>query len=287
VAAVIRHTFAEGLIVLRERAVVSVILALALAVPIALAGVGLTLHNWLGPVADLSGEKSSVAVLLHPQMESGERRRWIAELATDHPDWNILEVSSSDLAERLQRWFPYLEDLIDSGDATLPPLVEILTDNPDSVTELEDRAEVLAIGPRSSIQQTLGRVARGLALIVGVVSSVLLLVAVLLAAVWVHLELYRHADEVIIMRLVGATEGTIRGPFLVAVAIPGVVAGILSVVGSVVTVSGLSKLASALGLSAVSVPPSILVLQLAAGVFLPLLAAVATLTRHTTDATED
>jgi cell division transport system permease protein len=287
VAAVIRHTFAEGLIVLRERAVVSVILALALAVPIALAGVGLTLHNWLGPVADLSGEKSSVAVLLHPQMESGERRRWIAELATDHPDWNILEVSSSDLAERLQRWFPYLEDLIDSGDATLPPLVEILTDNPDSVTELEDRAEVLAIGPRSSIQQTLGRVARGLALIVGVVSFVLLLVAVLLAAVWVHLELYRHADEVIIMRLVGATEGTIRGPFLVAVAIPGVVAGILSVVGSVVTVSGLSKLASALGLSAVSVPPSILVLQLAAGVFLPLLAAVATLTRHTTDATED
>jgi cell division transport system permease protein len=287
VAAVIRHAFAEGLIVLRERAVVSVILALALGVPIALAGVGLALHHWLGPVADLSGQGSSVAVLLHPQMESGERRRWIAELATDHPEWTISEVSSSDLAERLQRWFPYLEDLIDSGDATLPPLVEILTDNPDSVTELEDRVEVLAIGPRSSIQQTLGRVARRLALIVGVVSFVLLVVAVLLAAVWVHLELYRHADEVIIMRLVGATEGTIRGPFLVAVAIPGVVAGILSVVGSLVTVSGLSKLASALGLSAISIPPSVLVLQLAAGVFLPLLAAVVTLARYTADATED
>jgi len=287
VAAVIRHAFAEGLIVLRERAAVSVILALALGVPIALAGVGLTLHHWLGPVADLFGQKSSVAVLLHPQMESGERRRWIAELATDHADWTISEVSSSDLAERLQRWFPYLEDLMDSGDATLPPLVEILTDNPDSVTELEDRAEVLAIGPRSSIQQTLGRVARRLALIVGVVSFVLLAVAVLLAAVWVHLELYRHADEVIIMRLVGATEGTIRGPFLVAVAIPGLVAGVLSVVGSLVTVSGLSKLASALGLSAMSIPPSVLVLQLAAGVFLPLLAAVVTLARHTADATEN
>ena len=159
----IRHAFAEGLIVLRERSVVSVILALALGVPIALAGVGLTLHLWLGPVADLSGEKSSVAVLLHPQMESGERRRWVADLATDHPDWIISEVSSSDLAERLQRWFPYLEDLIDSGDATLPPLVEILTDNPDSITVLEGWPEVLAIGPRSSIQQTLGRVARRLA----------------------------------------------------------------------------------------------------------------------------
>jgi len=274
---VIRHAVAEGLVVLRERAAVSVILAFALGVPIALAGVGLTLHQWLGPVADLSGQKSSVAVLLHPQIESGERRRWIAELATDHPDWTVSEVSSSDLAERLQRWFPYLEDLMDSGDATLPPLVEI---------ELEDRAEVLAIGPRSSIQQTLGQVARRLALIVGVVSFVLLAGAVLLAAVWVHLELYRHADEVIIMRLVGATEGTIRGPFLVAVAIPGVVAGVLSVVGSLATVSGLSKLASALGLSAMSIPPSVLVLQLATAIFLPLLAAVITLARHAADATE-
>jgi len=175
---------------------------------------------------------------------------------------------------------------MDSGDATLPPLVEILTDNPDSVAELEDRAEVLAIGPRSSIQQTLGQVARRLALIVGVVSFVLLAGAVLLAAVWVHLELYRHADEVIIMRLVGATEGTIRGPFLVAVAIPGVVAGVLSVVGSLATVSGLSKLASALGLSAMSIPPSVLVLQLATAIFLPLLAAVITLARHAADATE-
>lgn len=286
-AALIRHAIAEGLVVLRERAVVSVILAFALGVPIALAGVGWTIHQWLGPVADLSGQKSSVAVLLHPQLEAGERRRWIAELSATHPDWDVSEVSSSDLAARLQRWFPYLGDLMDSGDATLPPLVEILTDDPESVTELEDRAEVLAIGPRSSIQQTLGQVARRLALIVGVVSFVLLAGAVLLAAVWVHLELYRHADEVIIMRLVGATEGTIRGPFLVAVAIPGILAGALSVVGSLTTVSGLSKLTAALGLSTMSIPPYILVLQLAAGVFLPLFAAVITFARHVGDATED
>ena len=283
----IRHAVAEGLVVLRERAAVSVILVFALGVPIALAGVGLTLHQWLGPVADLSGQKSSVAVLLHPQMEAGERRRWIAEVAVGHPDWTVSEVSSSALAERLQRWFPYLEDLMDSGDATLPPLVEILTDNPDAVAELGVRAEVLAIGPRSSVQQTLGQVAHRLALIVGVISFVLLAGAVLLAAVWVHLELYRHADEVIIMRLVGATEGTIRGPFLVAVTIPGVVAGVLSVVGSLATVSGLSKLASALGLSAMSIPPGVLGLQLAMGVFLPLLAGVITLARHAADATDN
>ena len=282
----IRHAVAEGLVVLRERAAVSVVLALALAMPIALAGVGLTLHHWLGPMAGLSGEKSSVAVLLRPRLEASERRRWIADLSTEHPDWDISEVSSRDLAERLQRWFPYLEGLMDSGDAALPPLVEILTNNPDSVAVLEERSEVLAIGPRSSIQQTLGQVARRLALIVGVVSGVLLAGALLLAAVWVHLELYRHADEVIIMRLVGATEATIRGPFLVAVALPGLVAGVLSAVGSVATVAGLSRLTTALGLSAMSIPPTILVAQVATGVLLPVLAAIITLARHAADAIE-
>jgi cell division transport system permease protein len=286
VAAVIRHAIAEGLVVLRQRAAVSVVLALALAVPIALAGVGLTLHTWLDPVAELGGEASSVAVLLHPQLDPTERRRWVADMATEHPEWTLSEVSANDLAERLQRWFPYLEDLIGSGDATLPPLVEISTGDPDSVAILEDRSEVLAIGPRSSIQQTLGRVAGRLALIVSIVSVVLLAGALLLAAVWVHLELYRHADELIIMRLVGATEGTIRGPFLFAVAVPGIAAGVLSVVGSTVTVSNLSRLASALGLSPIEVPPSVLVLQVVGGVLLPFVAAVLTLGRHSSDAIE-
>jgi cell division transport system permease protein len=287
VAAVIRHAVVEGLVVLRQRAAVSVVLAFALGVPIALAGVGLTIHRWLGPIAELSGQGSSVAVLLHPQLEASERRRWIADRAAEHPDWTITEISSSDLAERLQRWFPYLEDVIESGDANLPPLVEIVTENPESVSVLEGRSEVLAVGPRSTIQQTLGQVARRLALIVGVISVVLLAASLLLAAVWVHLELYRHADEITIMRLVGATEGTIRGPFLVAVASPGVTAGIFAAMGSAATVSGLSRLTSALGLSAISISMSTLGLEVASGVLLPFLAAAITLARHSADAIEE
>jgi cell division transport system permease protein len=277
----IRHALAEGAVLLRQRAGVSVVLALALAVPISLAGVGVTIHQWLKPVAGLGGEKSTVAVLLHPGLDQTERRRWIADRATEHANWDLTEISSSDLAERLQR-----EDLMDSGDATLPPLVEITTDNPESVAVLEERQDVLAIGPRSSIQQTLGQVSRRLALIAGVVSAVLLAGALLLAAVWVHLELYRHSDEITIMRLVGATEGTLRGPFLVAVAVPGMVAGVLSVVGSTATVAVLGRMTAALGLSPMSIPVAVLVLQAATGVVLPLLAAVTTLARHASDAIE-
>ncbi len=47
--------------------------------------------------------------------------------ATAHPDWSVTEVSQADLVDRLQMWFPYLEELVDNGDASLPPLLEIVT----------------------------------------------------------------------------------------------------------------------------------------------------------------
>lgn len=204
----------------------------------------------------------------------------MAEQAEAHPDWVLSEVSRQDLVERLERWFPYLEELVEGGDASLPQLVEIETPDPESVGALEGQSEVLAIGPRSSVQQLLGRVARGLGWGLGVLSGILMAAAVLLVSVWVHLELYRHADEIIIMRLVGATEPTIRGPFLVAVAVPGAVAGVLSVIGSVVIVRGLSRLAETLGLPAVTLDGRLLILEAAVGLLLPLTAAALTLARH-------
>ena len=282
----IRHALSEGMAVLRERAVVSVILTLALAVPIALAGVGLELYLWLDPMAGDAAGYSTVAVLLHPRLGPEERGRWMAERSREHPDWTISEVSSDDLAERLQRWFPYLRDLLQTGDASLPPLIEISTADPGSVETLQGRSEILAIGPRSSIQQTLGRVARRLAGIMAGVSGVLLAGAFLLASVWVHLELYRHGDEITIMRLVGATEGTIRGPFLFAVVVPGLVAGAVAAFASTVTVVGLSRLTTALGLAAITTPPAVVVAQVVVGGLLPLLAATFTLARHANEEVE-
>ena len=278
-----RHAFAEGWLLLRQRAGVSVVLALALAVPISFAGVGMTLLIWLEPAAQLSENETTVAVLLHPQFDAEQRRQWISAQMAAHPEWSMSEVSSSDLVERLRMWFPYLEELVDNGDATLPPLLEIVTADPDSVSVLEDRSEVLAIGPRSSVQQLLGSLATRLAWSIAILSGVLLAAAILLAAVWVHLELFRHADELTIMRLVGATESTIRGPFLVAVAVPGMVAGLVSVVGSLATVAGLSRITSALGLPGVSLSNTALVLQVLAAVLCPVIAGLITLARHAND----
>ncbi len=151
----IRHALAEGWLLLRQRGAVSLVLALVLAVPISLAGMGLTLRHWLGPMVGLSGQSSTVAVLLHPRLDNPQRRKWIADESAAHPEWSISEVSNEDLVNRLGRWFPYLDELVASGDASLPPLIEIVTAVPESVAVLEDRRDGQVRGVAGGLEGSL------------------------------------------------------------------------------------------------------------------------------------
>jgi len=278
---VIRHALAEGWLLLRHRGLVSLFLALALAIPIGLAGVTFSVMRWLEPAAGMADRANVVAVLLHPHMGDDQRAAWLESQRRDHPEWRLEVVAPEQLARRLIHWFPYLKDLLErDGGAMLPALVEITTADPESVVVLERSPAVIAVGPRTPLRSLLGRVSRGLGLALAAASAVLLISAALLAAVWVHLELYRHADEITIMRLVGATEAAIRGPFLVATVAPGLVAGALAVLGTTAVVNGLSQLAEVLGLPALTVSPGLLAAQAGAGVVLPLVAATVTLMRH-------
>ena len=277
----IRHALAEGWLLLRHRGLVSLFLALALAIPIGLAGVTWSVMRWLEPAVGTVDRANVVAVLLHPHMGDAQRAAWLQSQRRDHPEWRLEVVAPEQLAQRLIHWFPYLKELLErDGGAMLPPLVEITTADPESVAVLERSPAVIAVGPRTPLTSLLGRVSRGLGIALAAASAVLLISAVLLAAVWVHLELYRHADEITIMRLVGATESTIRGPFLVATVAPGLVAGALAALGTSTVLEALSGMAVVLGLPRLGVSPGLLAAQAGAGVVLPLAAAVITLMRH-------
>jgi cell division transport system permease protein len=277
-----RHTLAEGWLLLRQRALISFILACALATPISLAGLTLSVSRWLGPViATAQQGGDTVAVLLHPHLEEAERTAWLARQAEQHPEWTMTRVSPDQLIERLTHWFPYLEDLFeDDAVEMLPPLVEIATSDPESVAELGVSPQVLAVGPRSSLHHAAAQVATRIGWLLGLVAAVLLASAILLAAVWVHLELYRHADEITIMRLIGATESAIRGPFLVAVVAPGVIAAMLSVAATLLLAVALSEMIATLGLPPLAVPRSVIGIQVVVAFLLPLAAAAITLSRH-------
>jgi cell division transport system permease protein len=281
VAAVIRHAIVEGWTLLKSRGLVSPVLAVALAIPISLAGVTLSVRQWLAPVIDLGDREGVVAVLVHPGMDASQRRAWIAERARRHPGWRLEEVPPEELAQRLSSWFPYLEEVLGrEGSEILPPMVEITTTDPESVSVLTDESEVLAVGPTSSVNRVVGRAGRRLASVLFAVALALVAGAVLLAAVWVHLELHRHADEIAIMRLMGATEATVRGPFFVAVAVPSVLAAVVSVTATLMVVGWLARLLAPLGLMGVGAPFLVLVGQIVGAVGLPVAAAFVTLERH-------
>lgn len=277
----IRHAVAEGWLLLRHRGVVSLFLALALAIPISLAGVTWSVMRWLDPVVGSTQRADVVGVLLHPHMDQAQRTAWLDAQRSDHPEWRLDVVAPEQLARRLSHWFPYLEDVLEQdGGSMLPPLVEITTSDPETVSVLERSPAVIAVGPRTPLRSVLATVSQGLGLALGAAAAVLLMSAALLAAVWVHLELYRHADEITIMRLVGATEPAVRGPFLVATAAPGLVAGVLAVLGTTTAVDGLSRLAETLSLPPLAASPGLLAVQGAVGLVLPLAAAWLTLVRH-------
>jgi cell division transport system permease protein len=281
VAAVIRHSLAEGWLLLRSRGLVSPILAVALAIPISLAGVTVSARQWLAPVIDLGDRESVVTVLLHPRLDAAARRAWINGQAARHASWRLREIGPEELADRLSRWFPYLEELLSrEGPEMLPPMVEVTTADPTSVVGLRDDAAVLAVGPTSSVNRMVGLVARRFATVLLAVAAALMAGALLFAGVWVHLELHRNAEEIAIMRLMGATESTVRGPFLVAVTAPALIAAVTSVVLTVVTVGWMARLAAPLGLTAGGPPWWVLVAEAVAAVVLPITAAHVTLERH-------
>ncbi len=277
----IRHALAEGWLLLRSRLPITVGLAAALAIPVSLAGITVGARQWLAPVVDLSERDTAVAVLLHPRLAESNRQQWIARQARAHADWRLAAVAPEVLAERLGDWFPYLEEVLErEGPDMLPPLVEVTTRAPDEVAALRTDPDVLAVGPTMSVNRAVGSAARRFAAVLVVVAVALAAGAVLLTAVWVHLELHRHAEEIVIMRLMGATESMVRGPFVVAVTVPGVVAALLSVVMTGTVMTWLESLAAPLGMTTPNLTPWLLVAQVAAAVALPLAAALITLERH-------
>jgi cell division protein FtsX len=277
----IRHALIEGWLLLRTRGLIPAVVALALAIPISLAGVTVSVRGWLAPIIELADRESVVTVLLHPRMDADGRLEWMQRQQARHPSWRITEVPKNALAERLSEWFPYLEDLLErEGSQMLPPLVEITTSEPATVEPLTNEIAVIAVGPTTSVNQLVGVTARRVARILWAVAGVLGVSAILLVAVWVHLEVHRNAEEISIMRLMGATEATVRGPFFVAVALPAAVGASASVLLTWLAVMRLEDLAASVGLAATGASGLVLGAQVLVAVVLPLGTAALTLERY-------
>ena len=283
-----RQIVHEGWLILRGRVGVSLALALALAVPLALGGFTVVAERWLMPLVAGHTQAAPVQVLLKPDATGKRRDAWVRRQAADHPEWTVRAVSSGELARRLALWFPYFERLMDAKSLDImPPLVEIRSPDPAAVAGLAADPGVLAVGPTSDLNALLRRASRRLRWVLGSTAAVLLAAAALLAAVWVHLEMYRHADEITVMRLVGTAESAVRGPFLVVVTATGAAAGVLSCAMTWLLVRWSTGLLEMLRVPTPEVPWWLFGAQVVAAILLPAIAATVTLSRHATFGLEE
>jgi cell division transport system permease protein len=146
-------------------------------------------------------------------------------------------VSAAAARRRFQEAFPSLSDLVEGlGDEPLPPSLEVsLTDPAQRPPELRvwvdawrKRAEVSMV---DDDREWLGQLetavavlrAVGLALGLGLLAAALFTIGSV-----IRLTAYLHSDEISILRLVGATEFYIRGPFYAEGLLQGLLGGLLA-----------------------------------------------------------
>lgn len=147
-----------------------------------------------------------------------------------HPGVTAAEpVSASVAAERFRRAFPSLGDLLEGFEREpLPASLEVALD-PDLldpatavwVERLRATPGVMLVDDDRDWLRQVGAVVavvRGAGLALG---AILLSAAVLTIASVIRLTLYLHRDEIATLRLVGATEFFIRGPFYAQGALQG------------------------------------------------------------------
>jgi len=227
---------------LREAAVnllrgwkVSLLAVLTIAVSLFIGGAFLLVSGNLSAAVERWRGEMRVVIYLQPDTPDADLRRLAAEAARGPGVTSVEPVTAAEARKRFQEVFPSLSDLVAGWqDEPLPPSLEIGLDPRGSggreawlagwrkhagVTLVDDDREWLGQ------LETLVAVVRtvGLALVGGLLGAAIFTIASV-----IRLTAYLHHEETEVMRLVGATEFFIRGPFYVEGLLQGLIGGLLA-----------------------------------------------------------
>lgn len=200
----------------------SLIAVLTIAVSLFVWGAFLVVGRNLGDAMERWRGEARLIVYLEPGVSESMRRRieaWVVEAR-----WvdSVRLVSPAEAGRRFQEVFPSLSDLMQGWkESPLPPSLEIaMRSEAGSDDGVESWLVQLAARPgvdlvdddRDWLHQleSISEVGRTIGLIVGMI---LLGAATFTIASVIRLAAFMYQDEISVMRLVGATEFLIRGPF--------------------------------------------------------------------------
>ena len=237
---------------LRRSWKVGLLAVLTMAVSLAVGGGFLLVGQNLARQVETWRDEAKVVVYLRPEATDDERTA--AARAAREASWAaaVDEVDAAEAAARFRRAFPSLAELVAAPTpaaapdaaplATLPPSLE-LTPAPGAdraqVDAWADRVRALpAVDAVDDDRDWLAQLDRIVALVRGTglaLGGVLLGAAVFTIAAIVRLTAYLYQEEIAVMRLVGATEFFIRGPFYAEGLLQGLLGGLLALAALALT----------------------------------------------------
>lgn len=225
-----RHGWREVQRQVRESGAPGGVAILMVAVATAWGGLLLTVHRWVE--RDLLGHRQAstvVAVLHEPKAASS-----LAAALEARPGkvrWTLAQPAK--VRQELAEWFPELATvLLALDEPSFPALLKVEVD-PDAAGALASwlaaRREVAVVQSsaqwQARVEQAMGKV-----IVVGfALASVLLAGCFLVVLLVVRLLVLDHADEIAIMRLIGARESDIRLPYVALGLVLGCTGGLLGV----------------------------------------------------------
>ena len=230
----LRYFLGEALVNMARGWKVSLLAVLTIAVSLFLGGVFLLVGGNLAKSIERWRGEMRVVIYLRPDTTGGDLARLAAEAKRAPWAASVETVTPAQARERFREVFPGLADLVQGlDDEPLPASIEV------AIPELAARSreagawiegwrkrpEVTMVDDdREWLGQleTVAAVARGvgLALVGGLLGA-----AVFTIASVIRLTAYLHSEEIAILRLVGATEFYIRGPFYAEGLLEGLLGG--------------------------------------------------------------
>lgn len=221
----LRYFFTEATISLLRSWKVALLAIFTIAVSLVLGGMFLLVSSNLGRVVEGWQSESKVVVYFETGVPEVEILRIRSQIAGEAWTTDAVVVSSTEARRRFESTFPSLSDLLDSwGEEPLPSSIEITLDwnRIDRVAlrswaaDLEETLDPVSMvdDDQDWLSQLEGvvLVLRGLGLIFG---GILLVTAVFTISSVIRLTAFLYREEIAVMRMVGATEFYIRGPFYV------------------------------------------------------------------------
>jgi cell division transport system permease protein len=198
-----------------------------------LLGLFIALGSWVVSWTDHVKKEVLVKVFFEKNAKEGQIVAVRNQLARMPEVKSVVYVSPDDALERMRRQFPELTENLASN--PLPPAFEVTPRRAENVDTIAGRLEPPPAGVDKVdyAQKKTERVLKvaGIIEVVFLIASLVLLVAsIILIANTIRLSIFSRRREIEVMKLVGATNWFIRGPFMLEGLICGFVGAFIAVI---------------------------------------------------------